>query len=292
MGGRFWPPDSHCTIGHGIAHGPPGPRWLTARRSCSASSLARIVSARVRLARPWPAAPPARAARACASTALARRQAGGDRRQRVAARRSDAAAARWRCLELGQHVALVARVGARVAHEADDLLVGALDAVQELDGSSRSAKPWTLKTTVTRSGGGFSYWLRRTTASWRRTLTRRRRRAHRAAALVVEPASGALLARLGIVELGLGGAQPALEDRDECAVLALELAMREIAEDSDLLARLARADRVAQLRLALGRVAAARSASRPATATTASVSTAVRGSKRDRVSTAAAADQR
>ena len=128
---RFWPPDSHCTIGHGIAHGPPGPRW---RRRRGRGRRAGDVSSRSASRRP-------------AAGAAERGQAGGVRagervaggragpRDRRRARRGACGRRRAsrsrRSASAVSTVLLAAGVGAGVAHEVEQARVGALDAAHE-----------------------------------------------------------------------------------------------------------------------------------------------------------------
>ena len=125
----FWPPDSHCTIGHGIAHGPCGPDEATARAR-AANRLRSSRSARVRLPRARPSAA-SRAAWARPSRACALAQARGDAGERVAAGADRLGLAFPALGERRQHVPLAARVRACGAHEAEHARVRPLDAAHE-----------------------------------------------------------------------------------------------------------------------------------------------------------------
>ena len=127
----FWPPDSHWTIAHGIAHGPPGPAEETAARARAASRLPQLaLGAAAAGAGAAERGERGRRGRGAASSRRSRRPAvmpaSASRRARTGGGLALAA--------LGQRgVALLLAVGlrARGAHDAEQPRVGALDAAHE-----------------------------------------------------------------------------------------------------------------------------------------------------------------
>ena len=131
MGGRFCPPDSHSTIGHGIAHGPPGP-WAAAARACAASSRVSSCWARRRDATVLAQRRQPRRAR-LGQRGAPRLQRGGHPRQAVALAAHRGGLLALARLQRGEDALVVAGVVAPAAHGIDDQGVAVLHAAQELD---------------------------------------------------------------------------------------------------------------------------------------------------------------
>ena len=214
FGGRFWPPDSHCTIGHGIAHGPPGP--------AAAAAAARSRSASSRLSDRWPSGAPSACRRApgAGGAGAQQRRPGAARARRACWRARRGAARRPRPRRgAGARAARApsSRAPCRRARSAPRSTTPALCALTRLMNSTCSSRSAKLCDAEHERDDVRRVGLVATRRAGPRAWRGRRRAAAAAAAGGSGRAQvGARLRqpRLGRDELRLDVVEPALDDRD------------------------------------------------------------------------------